>query len=75
MGEAVIVALITGALTLAGTVISGAVNSSKTIYRIEMLEKKVDKHNNFAEKMPVLELEVNNVDKRLEALERRIYND
>ena len=27
-------------------------------YRIEQLEKKVDKHNNFAQRMPVVENEV-----------------
>lgn len=54
MGEIItpiIVAVITGGFALAGTVISNAVNHSKTIYRIEQLEKKQDKHNSLIERM------------------------
>lgn len=54
MGEIItpiIVAVITGGFALAGTVISNAVNHGKTIYRIEQLEKKQDKHNSLIERM------------------------
>lgn len=54
MGEIItpiIVAVITGGFALAGTIISNAVNHSKTIYRIEQLEKKQDKHNSLIERM------------------------
>lgn len=47
----IIVAVITGGFALAGTIISNAVNHSKTIYRIEQLEKKQDKHNSLIERM------------------------
>ena len=40
-------------------------------YRLEQLEKKVDKHNKFAERMPVLEEQMKVVNHRLEDLERR----
>ena len=54
MSETVIVALIAFAGTFVGT-FGGIVTSSKlTSYRIEQLEKKVDKHNNFAARMPVV---------------------
>lgn len=44
----------------------GIITSAKlTNYRISQLEKKVDRHNAFAEKIPVLE-------ERIEALRRRV---
>lgn len=55
MTEAIIVALITGGITLAGTVLSNMLNHSKTIYRIDQLEKKVEKHNNLVERMCICE--------------------
>lgn len=58
MTEAIIVALITGGITLAGTVISNMLNHSKTIYRIDQLEKKVEKHNNLVERMYIAEGEI-----------------
>lgn len=58
MTEAIVVALITGGITLAGTVISNMLNHSKTIYRIDQLEKKVEKHNNLVERMYVAEGEI-----------------
>ena len=55
MSDAIIVALITGGITLSGTVISNFFTHSKTIYRIEQLEKKQDRHNNFMERLMVAE--------------------
>ena len=49
------VALTTGGLALAGTIISNLFTHSKTIYRIDQLEKKVEKHNNLVERMYVAE--------------------
>jgi len=49
------VALTTGGLALAGTVISNLLTHSKTIYRIDQLEKKVEKHNNLVERMYIAE--------------------
>ena len=55
MTEAIIVALITGAITLIGTISSNHATHSKTIYRIDQLEKKVEKHNNLVERMYIAE--------------------
>ena len=38
-------------------------------YRIEQLEKKVDKHNNFAERLPVVEEQIKVINHRLEDVE------
>lgn len=54
MTESIIVAAIAFVGTIIGS-ISGVLASAKmTNYRIKQLEMKVDKHNNFAEKIPVM---------------------
>ena len=57
MSEAISVALITGAVSLVGSLISMCVSLAKskqssdlTIYRIDKLEEKVNKHNNLVER-------------------------
>ena len=54
--------VIVGILSLLGTLIgsiAGIMTANKlTIYRIEQLEKKVDKHNNLVERMAVVENEI-----------------
>lgn len=70
MTESIIVAIITGGLAFAGTLIACISTSSKTLYRIEQLEKKVDKHNNFAERMPVVEEQIKVINHRIDDLEK-----
>lgn len=55
MSEAITVAIITGIITLLGTISSNHMTHSKTIYRIDQLEKKVEKHNNLVERMYIAE--------------------
>lgn len=62
--ESIIVAIITGGMALIGTVISNLTTHSKTMYRIEQLEKKQDKHNCLIERMF-------NVEKSIELLEEK----
>lgn len=72
MDNEVIVALVAFAGTLIGT-FGGIVTSSKLInYRIEQLEKKVDKHNNFAQRIPVIEEQIKDTNHRLDGLERGV---
>jgi hypothetical protein len=69
MTEQIIVALLAFLGTALGTV-AGIVTSSKlTNYRIEQLEKKVDKHNGFAEKIPVLRAEIEDLKTKVGHLE------
>lgn len=73
MNDTVIVAIVSLFGTLAGT-FGGIMTSSKlTNYRIEQLEKKVDKHNNFAERIPMLEQSIKVANHRIDDLEH--YNE
>jgi len=67
----VLVALLSLAGTLIGTLGGILVSSKLTNFRLEQLENKVDKHNNFAEKIPVLQEQIRGLSDRLEDLERR----
>lgn len=64
------VALLAFLGTLTGT-LGGILTGAKlTNFRLEQLEKKVDKHNNFAERIPILEEKLKAQAIRLESLER-----
>ncbi len=48
----------------------GIITASKlTSYRLQKLEEKVDKHNRFAERMPVVEEQIKVINHRIEDLE------
>ena len=53
--EGIIIAFITGGLAVVSNVIVAWAQNSKTIYRIDQLEKKVEKHNNLVERMVSVE--------------------
>ena len=74
MNSTIIVALISLVGTLAGSLSGVLVSSKLTNYRIEQLEKKVDKHNNFAEKIPLLTARIDMISERLEELEHEEKN-
>lgn len=57
--------------TLGGSYLSHRRSTAIIAYRLEQLEKKVDKHNKFAERMPVVEEQMKVVNHRLEDLERK----
>ena len=62
--------IIVGLLSLLGTCIGSLGGMRHMGYRIEQLEKKVDKHNHFAERMPVVEEQIKVINHRVEDLER-----
>ncbi|MCM1285515.1 MAG: hypothetical protein NC213_01795 [Acetobacter sp.] len=69
MSNDIIIALVSMAGTIIGT-FGGILTSSKlTSYRLEKLEQKVDKHNSFAERMPVLEEKIKVLNHRIEDIE------
>lgn len=56
-------------LSFAGTLIGSFSGMRLMSYRIQQLEKKVDKHNNFAERIPVVEEQIKVMNHRIEDLE------
>ena len=81
MSDAIIVALITGGLSLAGVIITGRKNAREmehklevrqavTDTKIEELTREVRMHNNFAQRMPVVEQEIKDVVKRVDTLQK-----
>jgi hypothetical protein len=70
MDNTILIALISFAGTLIGT-FGGIITSNKlTNYRIEQLENKVDKHNGFGERIPVIEEQVKVINHRIDDLEQ-----
>lgn len=80
MVEAIIVAAITGGLSLIGTVITVlaangktnqtlAVAQAVTDTKIEALTQEVRKHNNFAQRLPVVEEKIKTLEKKVDDLE------
>jgi len=72
MSETVIVTIISFTGTLLGT-LGGIVASAKlTIYRIEQLEKKVEKHNNLIERVYKLEERTTVAEEKIQTVEHRV---
>ncbi len=70
METEILVSLITLAGSALGTFAGIAVNSKLTNFRIEQLEKRVNKHNNVIERTGKLEERVGALNYRLKELER-----
>jgi len=81
MSESIIVALITGGLSLAGVVTTclatakksekaAAVAQAVTDTKIEELTREVRAHNNFAQRMPVVEEQIKVINHRVGDLEK-----
>lgn len=80
MSEAILVALITGGLSLAGVVITCQVTAKKsekaaavaqaiTDTKIDELTREVRLHNGFAEKIPVMQEQIKVINHRIGDLE------
>lgn len=65
----IIVALITGGVTLAGVLISNSKAQAVTETKIEELTREVREHNNFARRVPVVEEQIKVINHRIEDLE------
>ena len=64
--ETLLITIITELMTLVGVIVTCLFTHSKTIYRIEQLEKKQDKYNNLQER-------AYNCEKNLELLEQEVH--
>ena len=70
MDTEIICAIIALVGTMGGSFGGILVSNKLSNYRIEQLEKKVEKHNNFAQRMPVVEEQIKVINHRIEDLER-----
>lgn len=77
--ESIIVALITGVLSLVGVIISNVASNRKveaslktsqavTDTKIEELTREVREHNNFARRMPIVENEIQHINDEIKKL-------
>ena len=57
-------------VSFAGTCVGSWGGLKLMSYRIEQLERKVEKHNNFAGRMPVVEEQIKVINHRIDDLER-----
>ena len=71
MSDAVLVALITSAVTVLGVILSNGKTAAVTTNEIKHLTESVEKHNNFAQRMPVVEVQLEELARRVEELERK----
>ena len=65
----IIVALITGGVTLVGVLISNQKAQAVTETKLEELTREVREHNNFARRVPVLEEQMKVANHRIQDLE------
>lgn len=70
MTEGIIVALISGGLTLTGVLISNSRSQAVTDTKLEELTREVREHNNFAKRMPVVEEQIKVMNHRIDDLEK-----
>ena len=69
--ESILSAVIAGAVTLIGVLIANSRSQAVTDTKLEELTREVRLHNNFAERIPVLEEQNKALNKRVTNLEQR----
>ena len=85
MNEAIVVAIITGGMSLVGVIVTSLVTARKsentikiaqavTDTKIQDLTREVREHNNFARRMPVVEEQIKVINHRIADLERSAQN-
>ena len=67
----IIVALITGGVTLVGVLLSNQRSQAVTETKLEELTREVREHNNFARRMPVVEEQIKVANHRIADLETK----
>lgn len=69
MTESIIVALITGSMTLIGVLIVNNKQQAVTDTKLDELTREVREHNDFARRVPILEEQMKVVNYRISDLE------
>ena len=71
MSETILAALITGAVTRLGVLISNGRSQAVTETKLEELTREVREHNGFARRMPVVEEQIKVINHRISDLEHQ----
>ena len=58
-------AVITGVITLIGVILTNGKHDAVIDTRLEELTREVRKHNNFAERVPVIENKLDNIEEKV----------
>lgn len=62
---AIIPAVITGVITLLGVILTNGKHDAVIDTKLEELTREVRKHNNFAERVPVIERQLQNIEEKV----------
>ena len=75
MQPEVLVALLSLAGTVVGSLVGVIASNRLTVYRIEQLEKKVEKHNNLVERITLLEASTKCTVQKLDELDEELNHE
>lgn len=68
MNSDILLGLVPSLISLASIIITALITNSLVKYRVEQLEKKVDKHNSLIERMYVVETEIKDVKEEIRCI-------
>lgn len=68
--EGIIIAVITGTITLIGVIVSNNAHDAVTDEKLAELTREVRKHNDFAERIPVIENDIKTLYKKVDEIKR-----
>lgn len=71
--ESIIAAILSGVVTLIGVLIANSRSNAVMEYKIEELTREVRKHNGFAEKIPVIQRDIQVLSHRMSDIEVHEY--
>ena len=69
MTESILVALVSGGMTLLGVIVSNNKHQAVTDTKMEELTREVREHNNFPKRAPVVEEQIKVINHRISDLE------
>lgn len=70
MSDTIIVTLVTSAVTLIGVWVQNSKTTAVIETKMDLLTKEVNKHNSFAQRIPVIEEQIKVANHRIDDLER-----
>ena len=74
MNDAILVAIIVGVVTVLGVILSNAKSDAVQNNELRTLREEIALHNNFARRLPMVEAQLAEMGKRIDALEKETRN-